>query len=153
MSILLPKQYDSYPYIDSFRYLVANRLYDCCPDEECWSCDSTDGSISYLTQLTCASCGYGEYCLEDSDPEELFWSSHDECYYCENCATWIEEANDYVANEDIITIWDADGDSFEDAIWNIQPSKYIQIDGNYYVYDCPLIKYDEHLDKYILVDE
>ena len=155
LSIQLPKNYDCYPYMDSFRYLMSdNRLYDCCPDdEECWSCDNTDGSISCLEKLTCASCGHEEYCLAGSDPEELFWSSHDECYYCENCAAWVAEADDYVANEDIVTIWDADGDSFEDAIWNIQPSKYIEIDGEYYVYDCPLIKYVEDLDKYILVDE
>lgn len=113
--------------------MIDNHLYDCCPNDEFWSCDSTDGSILYLTRLTCASCGYGEYCSDDSDPEELFWSSHDECYYCGDCCCWVDVLDDYVHNDDIVDCVDEDDCSFIDARWDIeQNSDYIEHKVTYY---------------------
>lgn len=139
LHVKLSKCYDYFPYIDSFRYLFDGTLYDHLPtsDELNYldgidTCDCTDGETGRIIYSTCASCGVSVWDVEGEE-NALCWSEHDECYYCENCCSWIDVIEDYVYNDDIVDCVDEDNDSFIDARWDIErDSSYIEHEGTYY---------------------
>lgn len=139
LHVELPKSYYHLPYIDSFRYLFDDTLYDHLPTsvelnylEEIDACDCTDGDTSRIVYITCDSCGKSTWNVEENE-NSLHWSDHDECYYCDDCCSWVDAIEDYVHNDDIVDCVDEDNYSFIDARWDIErDSSYIEHEGTYY---------------------
>jgi len=139
LHVELPKSYDRLPYIDSFRYLFDDILYDHLPTsdelnylEEIDACDCADGETSKLLYITCYSCGKSAWNVEGEE-NSLYWSDHDGRYYCDDCCSWVEVLEDYIHNDDIVDCVDEDDYSFIDARWDIErDSNYIKHEGTYY---------------------
>lgn len=139
LHVELPKSYGLLPYIDSFRYLFNDTLYDHLPTtdelnplEEIDACDCTDGDTSKIFYNTCSSCGKSAWSVEE-DENYLYWSDHDECYYCEDCCSWVCSVEEYVHNDDIVDCVDENDYDFIGARWDIErDAHYIEHEGKYY---------------------
>ena len=142
--------YDYYPYIDSFRYLVGDTLYD-YPEDDYQSCDCTDGRNSSTILYECSHC-HDEYCgSEDEVPDEICWSENDGCYYCDNCCTWCDSVSDYVLNSDIRAVSEAPSYSRYYPIWYIEDnSDFVKINGYWYTTDNSDLIYNEETGEYTL---
>ena len=142
--------YDYYPYIDSFRYLVGDTLYD-YPEDDYQSCDRTDGRNSSAISYECSCCHDEYYGSEDEVPDEIYWSENDGCYYCDNCCTWCDSVSDYVLNSDIRTVSIAPSYSRYYPIWYIEGnSDFVKVNGYWYTTDNSDLIYNEETGEYTL---
>jgi len=114
-SIKLKKDYEYFPYLDSFRYLKDGTLYTHWKDS-CCELDSTDGSYTESDcTWECENCGrvYHSY-SEDECPDEMRYSSYYDGYLCEYCSWYCEYIDDYVPNNvSTITLTDRNDNEFE----------------------------------------
>lgn len=151
--IKLDKQYDYFPYMDSFRYyhqdanlLSTNPLEDTC----CLS--NTDGSWNERYPWTCDCCGNIFYSdCEDETPDEIMYSDYEDRYLCEDCAVWNDYLESYISRySDMAKL------SISQLDDTLVPKSYlddhdiIEIDNHYFESDSHLIKEDENGDYYII---
>ena len=142
--------YDYFPYIDSFRYFLDRDLYD-YPIDGYESCDCTDGSTSDSSYCYCCEeCGAEYWGREDELPDEIYWSDHDECYYCTDCCTWNDYVDDYVLKSDLRDVYMSNDSEREIPIWELKYSdRFVEIDGSWYNVNCECIDYTEEKGWYI----
>ena len=158
-TIKLPRRYNCYPYIDSFRYLNFDTLTLSTHCHDHWAyCDSTDGYTSEETCYICPNCGARYYGTHDECPDEMRWSDWADDYYCEDCCWWCELLEDYIpCNVETTTIY---GDGYSDECpweWatdnyvrtpdgNESSSDFVKVDGNFYYIDK--LRWNEEAGKY-----
>ena len=96
-SIKLPRSYEYFPYVDSFRYLINNTITTIPPEDNNYiALDSTDGETSEVETITCANCG-ATFTYREEMPDGVVWSDYDDCYYCEDCCWWCEALDSYIS--------------------------------------------------------
>lgn len=132
------KVYDYYPYLDTFRYLdECTGAISTNPNFSHCCCDFTDGSYSIQsTCYTCECCGMEEWADENDGPDDLHWSEHDECWYCDDCGYYCSEVCDWVLRNDLVSYYLKPNVYIKIPDWAINSPGYsfdgVCIDGQWY---------------------
>lgn len=151
LTIPLIKQYNVYPYVDSFRYYV---LKDNCitTNVDCskpyYLLSMTDGEIEYLSDAECNECGRIVQYREDDDPDDMYWSELDECWYCIKCAVYSDYYHTYIS--DCKAIIHVDVNHVESFMYQEDLVEVVEINGMYYDKECDFITYDTDTNEWRL---
>lgn len=95
--IKLDKDYEFFPYVDSFRYYNQTENYLTTELSEC-ALDSTDGDYCRCS-VQCDHCGRTFFGYDDDDlPDELHWSDWSDEYLCDDCCFWSDRLEQYIPN-------------------------------------------------------
>jgi len=92
LTITLSKEYEMFPYLDSFRYY--NKLKNTIstnPHNGNIHLDDTEGEYSESDDVQCTRCG------SYSEPlTNYVWSTYEQAYFCKNCCKYCTGIDDYV---------------------------------------------------------
>ena len=96
--IQLPRNYDRFPYMDSFRHFNPEKstISTICRLGNI-KLSNTDGYWEEnLSTCECIECGNVETYYEDDDPP-YYWSEYHDDYLCPDCALWCDYLETYVS--------------------------------------------------------
>lgn len=161
--LTIPKVYDLFPYMDSFRYYDDYKeLSTCDIYDSCVALDSTDGTITRPEVFTCACCGNTYTGYNGELPDDIYWSERDQEYYCGDCCWYCYELEDYIPNTDEKTLvyvsklnedyypWSYVEDNLITDPNDETEESIVEIDGKYYSTNYPYIEYNEEEQCYVL---
>ena len=94
--IKLDKQYEFFPYVDSFRYFDEGYNVISTHDHGWQYLDSTEGFYERPTTYECDYCGAEYTSRGDELPDGMYYSDYEDQYLCQDCAVWCEGLSDYV---------------------------------------------------------
>ncbi len=103
LTIRLDKDYDYFPYLDSFRYVSKNRDYiSTNPDDGFYTADSTEGYLNGIDRelYTCYCCGETAWGYEGDGPENWCYSQYYEDWLCPDCAIYCNWLDDWFSKDE-----------------------------------------------------
>lgn len=154
LTVKLNKEYEYFPYLDSFRYVTEDKDYiSTNPDDGAYTADCTDGYLNDndREEYTCTCCGEVAYGYSDEGPSGWVYSQYYDDWLCPDCAVYCEWLDDWFSkSEEFISIDITSSRTEEIPLCYIKDNDdYVLINDKwYYIWD-PKVLVDENGKHYI----
>lgn len=160
LKIELPRDYDHFPYLDSFRYVNYDKTeISTIKKGASYTADDTEGELNKINfcTYTCVECGEEVNVCEDDDvPSDWAYSNYYDGYLCPDCARYVDFLDDYYsAKEEFVTVHIKENYDEELPLCYIEEnlSFYIKIDNEWYNLYHEAVQFDDESGKYIIIKD
>lgn len=157
LTIKLPRSYEHFPYLDSFRYVnLAEDKISTSKTDSAYSADSTDGELNSISTCTytCVDCGEEITLYEDENmPDDWAYSNYYDGYLCPACAKYVDFLDDYYSvRDEFVTVHINNNDDEELPLCYVKDNllDYVKIDGEWYNLYHENVEFNDETNKYII---